>query len=875
MFMHPTRPRAHAPTLMMYHYDSRTAGERTEARRPGWLSPGGGMARVLPLLALLLLLSATARAQFTFDMGNSEIAVWSTGSGAVFSFSPAGLVFDADLRHTHKYRDGSGYTTAAVGIDGPWSYDAPAGDIVSVLDTIGCGWYNFTIDNISFRLNLTDAHWGAGDNNSVYKLLFITDGTNVKLRVRSPGASGSWSAELNVTSGASLSYWDVIRATHDPNYARNRTGLAGKVFHVDGDDNLLPLPSMGVQSALLDVNLHVRTDVEVPMEHELLINGFVLVPTSTTLRFDNQRGMTVRGGLRTVTTQYGNEQVLFTSSAPSPSRGDWRGVHCLEAAYVHLNRVGVSYAETGVFLEATPDMRSDDLVIVQSQFDGLRSEASGSAHYKLRVTASNENNIAVLQGSTFTVDDGVAALSTDMNGVFVGEGSNALLRNCLVYYNRMNGVYAFADARVVIDTCEVFGNGPLPGEDWVGVYTFYNNTPLVLRYSKVHEQSVGVGAIWGTVHGYLSATQPVQWYNRDSLGRNCIYWNDYNLLGHYGTFEFARAYYAGATPHYQGGENSIYDPQILQGTFEYSQAWLQRDYWDGNTLFNVMGSMVDTRDPLWTDMVGCMEDDTTGGGTDGALGGALLAQWNARLESMSVDSLPTYLYGARNALSAEEAATAIAVLLRRLDGRDALTLLDRVVGACAQPAVLCAAHGGRAVLLLREGDWSAAAQALDAQALSTAWASPIYLAARAMQAMALHSAGRTQEARASVDSLFSAHPGNRDIHLAWRSIGGGAASVPRRGTLATTPASFAVLDVHPHPVGEEALLRVSLHEDAELRVALFDLHGREVRVLAEGRYTRGVTTLRLQAGGLPSGVYHLRLSGSAGTIVHPITILHR
>ena len=83
--------------------------------------------------------------------------------------------------------------------------------------------------------------------------------------------------------------------------------------------------------------------------------------------------------------------------------------------------------------------------------------------------------------------------------------------------------------------------------------------------------------------------------------------------------------------------------------------------------------------------------------------------------------------------------------------------------------------------------------------------------------------------------------------------------------------------VYPNPavarVGGAVTVPLALAEPAEVRVAVYDVLGREVAVLAEGVLAAGRHTLALAAGGLVPGVYVVRAVGPTGSATRRITVL--
>lgn len=76
---------------------------------------------------------------------------------------------------------------------------------------------------------------------------------------------------------------------------------------------------------------------------------------------------------------------------------------------------------------------------------------------------------------------------------------------------------------------------------------------------------------------------------------------------------------------------------------------------------------------------------------------------------------------------------------------------------------------------------------------------------------------------------------------------------------AARAAGLALAPGAPNPVRTCTLLRFSLARDAHVRLAIFDLSGREVAALADERRAAGEHAVRWDARGVPSGVYLCRL----------------
>lgn len=74
------------------------------------------------------------------------------------------------------------------------------------------------------------------------------------------------------------------------------------------------------------------------------------------------------------------------------------------------------------------------------------------------------------------------------------------------------------------------------------------------------------------------------------------------------------------------------------------------------------------------------------------------------------------------------------------------------------------------------------------------------------------------------------------------------------------PRAFTLAPVHPNPVTASATVGYTLARAAAVRVAVYDLLGREVAVLAEGRRAPGEHAVALDARALAAGTYLVRLA---------------
>jgi len=88
---------------------------------------------------------------------------------------------------------------------------------------------------------------------------------------------------------------------------------------------------------------------------------------------------------------------------------------------------------------------------------------------------------------------------------------------------------------------------------------------------------------------------------------------------------------------------------------------------------------------------------------------------------------------------------------------------------------------------------------------------------------------------------------------------------PEAGTLG--------LAVAPNPVRGAATARVTLTEAGTARLALYDILGREVSVVAQGAFAAGTTPVAVATDALPAGVYVLRLDAAGASATTRISVV--
>ena len=81
-----------------------------------------------------------------------------------------------------------------------------------------------------------------------------------------------------------------------------------------------------------------------------------------------------------------------------------------------------------------------------------------------------------------------------------------------------------------------------------------------------------------------------------------------------------------------------------------------------------------------------------------------------------------------------------------------------------------------------------------------------------------------------------------------------------------------MVTAYPNPFSVSAVVRFTTSNTAQVRVALYDVLGREVYTLFDERVAGGIAQeVRIERGNLPAGTYFLRLAGAGGTTL-PLTV---
>lgn len=122
---------------------------------------------------------------------------------------------------------------------------------------------------------------------------------------------------------------------------------------------------------------------------------------------------------------------------------------------------------------------------------------------------------------------------------------------------------------------------------------------------------------------------------------------------------------------------------------------------------------------------------------------------------------------------------------------------------------------------------------------------------------------------------LSAYEGLSDLKLSWQynGLNGDAVAIDnvrvRRDKVTSVeqiiaktpplPKDFALESIYPNPFNPATKIQFSVPTAAQIRLAVYDIMGRQVELLREKQYEPGIYQIQWNASGLPSGTYFIRL----------------
>ena len=134
-------------------------------------------------------------------------------------------------------------------------------------------------------------------------------------------------------------------------------------------------------------------------------------------------------------------------------------------------------------------------------------------------------------------------------------------------------------------------------------------------------------------------------------------------------------------------------------------------------------------------------------------------------------------------------------------------------------------------------------------------------------------AGGSSDALHYSYTISDLYPGQYAFRLKQIDVSGGFAYSPTVEVTVQTPSSFYLLRNYPNPFNPSTTIAYTLPQTAEVSLAVFDLLGRQVRVLASGPQQAGSYEVPFDGAGLPSGVYVYRLQAIGTVETRPMVLL--
>ena len=87
------------------------------------------------------------------------------------------------------------------------------------------------------------------------------------------------------------------------------------------------------------------------------------------------------------------------------------------------------------------------------------------------------------------------------------------------------------------------------------------------------------------------------------------------------------------------------------------------------------------------------------------------------------------------------------------------------------------------------------------------------------------------------------------------------------------PAEVALFDNYPNPFNASTVIKYDLPQTSTVTLIIYDLLGRHVATLLDGRQPAGSHSVTWRADNQPSGIYFYRLSAGETTFTKKLTLL--
>ncbi len=95
----------------------------------------------------------------------------------------------------------------------------------------------------------------------------------------------------------------------------------------------------------------------------------------------------------------------------------------------------------------------------------------------------------------------------------------------------------------------------------------------------------------------------------------------------------------------------------------------------------------------------------------------------------------------------------------------------------------------------------------------------------------------------------------------------------RISTTSLVPEGIRLMDNYPNPFNPSTVISYQLDRETQVRLDVYDMHGRVIRTLEKGRRAAGSHSVRFSARGLSSGIYYYRLHTPGGVYTKKMMLL--
>jgi len=87
------------------------------------------------------------------------------------------------------------------------------------------------------------------------------------------------------------------------------------------------------------------------------------------------------------------------------------------------------------------------------------------------------------------------------------------------------------------------------------------------------------------------------------------------------------------------------------------------------------------------------------------------------------------------------------------------------------------------------------------------------------------------------------------------------------------PENYSLSQNYPNPFNASTTIHFALPKQTQISLTIFDLLGKEIRIIVEGRFAAGQYEIELNAADLTSGLYFYRLAAENFNMVRKLVIL--